>query len=850
MSKVRVYEIAKEVGIDSKTLVSKLQQMGYPVRSHASVLEEPQAKEIVEKINQEKKGTVEVKRLAAGVIRRRASATPAPETPPSPEAREEEILQQATKPVEPEPPPAPAPAEPEPAAPVEAEAEPAPAAGEAEQPPPAEVPEAEEKKPAPAGAPRKEKEVYRATVVRRVDPALIAPKPAVEKTAPPKGVRVLRVITPGDTKESELSKRDISRAKAATAARQERVELREQLYDAFVTGYVPSLARKRKLLKKTARKTQLTTPKAQKRVIKMEAEYILASELARRMGIKHAELNRKLAALGEKLEAPDEDAQLDFDTASVLAQEFDFQVVDASFKEEKVLQAAAADADEEAVIRAPVVTVMGHVDHGKTSILDAIRKTKVAEGEAGGITQHIGAYEVHLPRGSITFIDTPGHEAFTAMRARGAKLTDIVVLVVAADDGIMPQTIEAIHHAQDANVPIIVAINKIDLPGVQPDRIRQKLTEYGLVPEAWGGSTQVVEVSAKTKVGLDNLLEAILLQAEIMELKAHPKRPASGTVVEARLDKGRGPIATLLVADGTLHKGDIVVVGTTSGRVRAALDFEGRPLDECGPGRPVQVQGLDDVPQAGERFYVVKSEREAKQIVEHRLEEKRAVLSGQSARLNLEDFFQKLQGVTKPELKLIVKADVQGSAEAVKNALEKLSNDKVDVKIIHYGVGAVNETDINLATASKAVVVGFNVRPDPNARRLAQSNHVDIHFYNIIYELLEDIKKLQQGLLPVTAKETVIGRAEVRQLFNIPKVGTVAGVAVLEGKILRSAMVRVLRDSVEVHKGKLSSLKRFKDDVREVVAGYECGIGLENYNDIQKGDILEAYQIEEQRPPA
>ncbi len=491
---------------------------------------------------------------------------------------------------------------------------------------------------------------------------------------------------------------------------------------------------------------------------------------------------------------------------------------------------------------------MGHVDHGKTSILDAIRTTNVAGGEEGGITQHIGAYEVMLPKGTITFIDTPGHEAFAAMRARGASVTDLVVLVVAADDGIMPQTIEAIHHAQAAKVPVVVAINKVDLPAAQPDRVRQALTEYSLVSEQWGGDTQMVEVSAKTKHGLNELLDSLLVQAEMMELSGNPKKPATGAILEARLDKGRGPVATLLIKDGTLQRGDVLVVGTTFGRARMMFNFEGEPIDAVTPGRPVQVQGLSEVPLAGESFHVVPSEREAKKLVDHRLEEQKLQRSGQTAALSLEDFYERLAGSEKLELKVMIKADVQGSCEAVRQAVEKLSHPRVSIKVIHHGVGAITETDINLASASKALLVGFNVRPDPNAKKLAQTVGVDIRTYKIIYDLTEDVRQAQTGLLPATVKENIIGRAEVRDLFNVPKIGTVAGVMVVDGKLQRGAFIRLLRDSVEVHQGKMSSLKRFKEDVREVANGFECGIGIENFNDIKRGDIIEAFIREEERP--
>jgi translation initiation factor IF-2 len=863
-----VYEIAKEVGIESKALVTRLQAMGYDVRSHASALDELDAKEAIDKIKAEQKANVVQQRISGRVIRRRARDTEgaAGDVPAS------EVVQEG------------APAE-QPAARETEEAQGEAGAG-AQQPIAAEAPgsaqAAVEVAPAQASAPEAahpvlpaahapapvrpqapavradDSTLYRAQVIRRPPPpsqyqAQVISRPAPD-AARPSGIRVLKVV-PGKEGRGhdfiDMSAPEKGRKKP-TATRSVRADLREQLFDPFSQDFVPGSARRRRAVRsRVGHKTAITTPGAQKRVIRLEACQVSVSELAKRMGVKQIEVSRKLAEMGEEPAEPTEDKVLDLATAVLLAQQFDHEVQDASFKEEAILAACkeeAAGAGSERVHRPPVVTVMGHVDHGKTSILDAIRKTNVAAGEEGGITQHIGAYEVRLPKGSVTFIDTPGHEAFSAMRARGASVTDIVVLVVAAGDGIMPQTIEAIHHAQEAKVPIVVAINKIDLPDAQPDRIRQALTEYQLVAEEWGGDTMILEVSAKTKAGLDKLLESLLLQAEVMDLKADPQTPAIGTIIEARLDRGRGPVATLLVKDGTLHKGDFIIVGTTYGRVRMLFDPDGKMVDQVGPGRPVLVQGLDEVPGAGLAFNVVNNEREARKIVDHREEQEQASKSGQTARLTLEDFYEKLQGAEKPDLKILVKADVQGSAEAIRGALEKLSTPKVGIKVIHHGIGAITETDVNLASASGAMLIGFNVRPDTNAKKVAQTLNVDIRLYKIIYDLTEDIRKAQVGLLPVTTKENVIGRAEVRDLFTVPKVGTVAGVAVVDGKMVRGAMVRLLRDNIEVHQGKMSSLKRFKEDVREVAQGMECGIGLENYNDIKRGDVIEAYVLEEERP--
>jgi translation initiation factor IF-2 len=490
---------------------------------------------------------------------------------------------------------------------------------------------------------------------------------------------------------------------------------------------------------------------------------------------------------------------------------------------------------------------MGHVDHGKTSLLDAIRSTKVTEGEAGGITQHIGAYTVPVHGKTVTFLDTPGHEAFTSLRARGAKVTDLVVLVVAADDGVMPQTVEAVNHAKAGGVPIIVAVNKIDKPEAQPDRIKNQLNEHGLVPEAWGGTTIFVEVSAKKKTGLDTLLEMILLQADVLELRANPGKPAVGTIVEARLDKGRGPVATVLVQEGTLRVGDLFVTGVQSGKVRALLDDMGRRTDKAGPSTPVELIGLDGMPLAGDLFQVVKDDRTAKEVVATRVDKARAGGQlGPSAprKMTLEDLYGKT-GESGKELLIVLKADVQGSLEALKQSLEKLSTDQVRLRVLHEGIGGITESDVLLAAASNAVVIGFNVRPESKAQNAGEREKVDIRTYRIIYEAVDDVRAAMEGLLAPTLKEQSLGRAEVRQVFMIPKVGAIAGSYVSQGAISRaSSGVRVIRDGVVVYQGKLGSLRRFKDDVREVQTGYECGIGVENFNDLKVGDILEAFSIE------
>ncbi|WP_457568492.1 translation initiation factor IF-2 [Desulfurobacterium sp.] len=578
-------------------------------------------------------------------------------------------------------------------------------------------------------------------------------------------------------------------------------------------------------------------------------EVISVRELAEKMGEDPNKLIAELISLGKFVTI---NQAIDFETASKLVEKYGkIAKLEGAEEEEAVLETELEDTEdrpEDLKPRPPVVTVMGHVDHGKTTLLDYIRNTRVAEREAGGITQHIGAsiVEVETSEGKkkITFLDTPGHEAFTAMRARGAQVTDIAVLVVAADDGVMPQTIEAINHAQAAGVPIIVAINKIDKPGANPDRVKQELTQHGLIPEDWGGTTIMVPVSAKTGEGVDELLEMIALQAELMELKANPDKKARGVVLEAKLDKQRGPVATLLVQSGTLKVGDPIVAGLYSGKIRAMFDDKGKPVKEAGPSMAVEVLGLEDVPLAGDKFYVVKDEKTARKIAEKRQELARESALEKEKRVSLEDLFSRIQEGEVKELNIVLKADAQGSIEAIRKSLEELSTDEVKVKIIHAGVGPITENDVMLAAASNAIIVGFNVRPDSAARKAAEREKVDMRTYRVIYDIVDEVKKAMQGLLQPEEKEVYLGSAEVRATFKVPKVGTVAGCYVKDGVIRRNANVRLVRDGVIIYDGKIASLKRFKDDVREVQAGYECGLGLENFNDIKVGDIIECYTVE------
>lgn len=573
---------------------------------------------------------------------------------------------------------------------------------------------------------------------------------------------------------------------------------------------------------------------------------ITVGELALRLKATAAEVIKKLMMMGTMATVND---VIDFDTASLVAMEFHAKVEKEVVVtiEERIIDDSEDD-DSNLIPRAPVVVVMGHVDHGKTSLLDAIRHANVTASEAGGITQHIGAYRVKIDDRDITFLDTPGHAAFTTMRARGAQVTDIAVLVVAADDGIMPQTVEAINHAKAAGVSIIVAINKMDKPGANPDLVKQQLTEYELVPEEWGGDTPCIPVSAKQKQGIDDLLEMILLVADMKELKANPDRAAKGTVVEARLDKGRGPIATVLVQNGTLHTGDVVVAGTTVGRVRAMMDDKGRKVAEAGPSVPVEITGLNEVPTGGDILNAVSDERLARELVEQRINEQKEEAFNAQTKVTLDNLFDQMQQGDMKELKVIVKADVQGSVEAVRQSLEKLSNEEVRVHVIHGAVGAINESDVMLANASNAIIVGFNVRPDPVAEENAKRDGVDMRLYRIIYDCIEEIESAMKGMLAPKFREVALGRAECRETYKISNVGIVIGAHVTSGKITRSAQVRVVRDGIIIADDKVASLRRFKDDVKEVADGYDCGICLERFSDIKEGDILEAYMMEEYRP--
>ena len=667
--------------------------------------------------------------------------------------------------------------------------------------------------------------------------------PAPAKTAAPKapaagaGERVARDGGQPAEADGQDKAGKGGKGKKRVIRKQEVIELKEREFRS-PRGRV--LRKKRALPGKEQKKTEITVPAARKRVIRMD-EAITVGDMAKDMGIKAGEVIKKLMGLGMMATI---NQVLDYDTATLVANEFDYQVENVAFDVETALQDQheVVDPEESLEPRPPVVTIMGHVDHGKTSLLDAIRSTNVTDAEAGGITQHIGAYHVGLDGRGVTFLDTPGHEAFTAMRARGAKVTDIVVLVVAADDGVMPQTIEAVDHARAAEVPIIVAVNKIDRPDADPERVQRGLADHGLVPEAWGGDTIVVPVSAVTREGLPNLMEMLLLQADLLELKANPDKLARGVVVEAKLERGRGPVSTVLVQEGTLKVGDPLFAGPHHGRVRAMIDDQGRKVDHATPSTPVEILGLQGVPQAGEAFSALTDEGTARQFAEYRETQQREAELAKTSKVSLEEFYDQIKANEVKELRVVVKGDVHGSVEALNEAVTRISTEEVKIRVIHGSVGGITESDVLLASASNAIVIGFNVRPEPKATSLAVQQGVDVRLYTIIYEVIDDIRSAMEGMLEPVFREEFHARIQVREVFNIRGVGTIAGCAVTDGKILRSSMVRLLRDQVVVHEGKLASLKRFKDDVREVGTGYECGIAIDGYQDVKVGDVIEGFE--------
>ncbi len=855
---MKVYELAKELGSDSLALLDTIRNLGIVVKNHMSELRREdietvrhffkkgsESKTHAKTVSKARKkvtaeaAPVDEKKAshASPIIRRRGKVEPEAPLVEHVEIHEEELIPEEAI-IHKE-------------APQEIEA----AVIEApiiETLPPEEPPV---EQPAPP-------------VVRQRPPVFLTPRPVaprrsilkiVEPTAPPPRpiIRPAPVITPAKasmrgtaTQDKEgfriikMTKENLDEMAQEEAAKKRgggrEAELRPE--DVRFADYrkkeLVFLPKKKKIpLGKEIKKTQKTVAKAQKRVVFIR-DGITVGDLAAGMSLKASDVLRKLINMGQMVNIHH---MLDYDTATLIAQEYQYEVRNVAFDEIQVL---STDTQKELQPRPPVVTIMGHVDHGKTTLLDSIRHAHVAEGEAGGITQHIGAYSVQHAGKTITFIDTPGHAAFSMMRARGAGVTDIVIIVVAADDGVMPQTREAIIHAQAAQVPIIVAVNKMDKPGATMEKVKQTLSELNLLAEDWGGDTQFIGVSALKKMGLDQLLEAITIQAEMLDLRADATCRAHGAILEASIERGRGPVMTVLVTRGTLRTGDAIVAGSFAGKVRALRNDQHQPVDAVGPGMPVEVLGLDGVPASGETFDVPDSETDARNIAQNRQDKTRAKIAGAQQKVSLEELYSKIQAGNVKELAIVLKGDAFGSVEAIRDSLLKLSTDKVRVKVLLAAAGTITESDILLASASKALILGFQVKPETKARQVADAEHIEIRTYSIIYELLDDVKKCMTGLLDKKKIERFCGRAEVRQVFSVPKIGVIGGAFVVDGKIPRGACVRLLRSNKMVFEGKMSSLKRFKDDTKEVASGFECGIGIENYTDLKMGDIIEAFQID------
>jgi len=824
---IRAYKLAEELGIERNEFVEQARTHGVDLKSAMASLEDAEVELLREKFGggTRAKGSVDEQRLegksGTTVVRRRKRKEPEPEPTPEPVAAPEPIAVVGS---------------PEDAEPVEAEPE-----------PDEEQALVFEEAPVPSG------------------PALpiVSPTPGMRPTGPqslgstgslggPGALRDGRTGAAATDASAGPDRKGKQRKRVREVVNlQEQEQFAKQITSRGVGQRRLPVAQTRPLVNPRARRRDKLSPRPSAAALANQTKQVRVSgditvgDLAKQAGLKAPMIQGRLMALGIMVGI---NQRIDFETVSKLASGMGFEAVDVGFDESQFLGAEPeADGAEEATGqgRPPVITVMGHVDHGKTSLLDAIRKTKVTEGEAGGITQHVGAYQVEANGHRLTFIDTPGHAAFTAMRARGAAVTDLVVLVIAATEGVMPQTVEAIQHAQAASCPIVVAINKCDLPDADPQRARQRLMEHGLVPEDFGGDVVCCNVSAKTGLGVDHLLEMLALQSELLELRADPAKRAAGVVLEGELDKGRGPVATLLVQDGTLEQGDTIVVGTEWGRVRQMRDDTGASVKQAGPSTPVRITGLSGVPSAGARFHVVESERIARQIVDHREDRERGQAVVTRPKLTLDEFYAQSSSEGPKELSIVLKADVQGTCEAARDALEKLSTGEVVLKVLSSGVGAITENDVNLAAASGAIVVGFNVRPDPSARREADNGGIEIRTYSIIMAMLDDVKAAMAGLLPPIVSEKLIGRAEIRETFAIPKVGTIAGSYVLEGKVVRNAHCRIVRDGIQIYQGTIGSLRRFKDDVREVTNGMECGIGVANYNDVKVGDVIETFEREE-----
>jgi len=878
MAKVRVYELARQLNTSNKVLLDKLAEINISAKSHMSVVDEEVIPVVREALLGGKSEVVVEKRVRGSVIRRRKKVVkklPEAEADVVSESRDEDAAVKSEVKPEEVSDPGPESAEEK----VVKLVEPAGSKGKVKEGKKAGKHAAKTKdvkvKPEKAEPVEGKKPKKKAKQKRKEKAAKIISLPEIREARPSVDKADFEPSTDTDAKEEKSMPQEVAvglegdkvspkdKGKHKKKHKQshkvpdedkgffkKKISYRkkEVLEKSDLYGGKPMTGRKGRKPRRgkvaiQGQKTIITTPKAIKRRIKID-DAIVISDLAKRMGVKGSDVIKELMGLGVMASL---NQAIDFETANVIANEFNYEVEKASFEEEDIMR-VEEDTPDQLKPRPPVVTIMGHVDHGKTSLLDAIRRTNVIEGEAGGITQHIGAYCVTLDDRQIVFLDTPGHEAFTAMRARGANITDLVVLVVAADDGVMPQTIEAINHARVADVPILAAVNKIDKPQAEPDRVKRELAEHGLNPEEWGGDTVFVNLSAKERIGLEDLLEMILLQADVLELKANPDKQARGWVIEAKLDIGRGPVATVLVQDGTLRAGDAIICGAYYGKIRATLDDGGHRLDHAGPSMAVEIQGLSGVPMAGDEFVVVADEKVAKQVSMHRVQRQRAKDLAKSSTLTLEKYYEQMKDGIVKDLNLIIRADVQGSVEALTESIRKIPSSEVNVNIIHSATGTMAESDVMLATVSNAIVLGFNVRPNSKVLDLATEHNVEIKFYDVIYNVVDDIKKAIVGLMESTYEEHVIGRAEVRETFNVAKVGTVAGSYVTEGKIERSEPIRLVRDGVVIYNGNIEALRRFKDDAKEVQRGYECGIKIERYNDIKVGDVIECYRVEEIKP--
>ncbi len=806
MAKIRAYKLADELGLDKSDLVEKAAALGVVLKSAMATVDEAHANLLRKKLGSNKRNKLviesRVEAKGGAIIRRRKRAAPEPEPAPPPE-----LVDVASPAVESE-------------SAVGAETPPKPALEE-----PSAEPVVDLKAPEPIAA--------QARPATR-ETAGSAPGPAARERE-----RASEAPDSKPSRQRKLVREVVNLKEQEQLARQAvgHTRVRRQIQIDPRTATSPRRKRRDAV---SPKRPATAAPKESSRVVRIE-KTVSVGELARMLGIKAPEVQRKLMALGTMVSINQE---IDFETATSVSAEFDYEIEDVGFREEKYLEDSSA-VEDGLEPRPPVITIMGHVDHGKTTLLDALRETNVVEEEAGGITQHIGAYQVEVGGRELTFIDTPGHAAFTEMRARGAQVTDIVIIVIAATEGIMPQTVEAIEHSKAAGVSIIVAINKCDLPGANPQAARQRLMEHGLIPEEFGGDIICVDISAKQKTGLDKLLEMVNLQAELLELKADSKRRAVGVVLESQLDKGRGPVATVLVQQGTLKPGDTLVVGTCMGRVRAIEDQNGNRVKSAGPSMPGRVIGLSSVPEAGQTLNVVENERVAKEIIENRINEQRRRPAAPMPSFTLDEFYERMEGGGVKELTVVIKGDVHGSVEALRDALLKLSTDSVKLNVILSSVGAISKDDVMLAKASNAIILGFHVRPDPPGRNAAEEQSVDIRVYKVIYEVIDDVKKAMAGLLSPIITETMGGRAEVREVFTVPKMGKIAGSMVAEGTIRRGAVCRLVRDGVQIYEGKVGSLKRFKDDAREVNSGFECGIGIEGYNDIKVGDVIETFTLEE-----